>query len=395
MTSIIEGYEYDIFISYRLSDSLSRIIRDYLIVELLKKEVDPIYRSYYDSTTSPEAFYYLLEGQKSFRKRDFTHASEMFHKMIEIDSTNVLAMLGLIPSYGNQGYLTEARKWSQKAYENSMNSTRIEKLYVEGMHAFYFGTPFEVIKHHRQMLEIDDQLTIAYYHIGLSYIELEQYDKAIPELEKVFEISEKWGSEIMWSFNYTALGLSYHKTGQFRKEEKLYKKAEKVFTDDIHIICRQAILALVRGRTKQADEYLARFESHRRNLGVSEASIQSELGYTYTEGGKLDKAEEHYRNTLVLEPQSPVRMNNLAYLLIEKELNLDEGMDLIEKALQHRPDNSYFLHTKGLGLYKQGKYQEALEILQKSWDLRMEHARYNHEASLHLEDAKKTVASMR
>jgi hypothetical protein len=53
------------------------------------------------------------------------------------------------------------------------------------------------------------------------------------------------------------------------------------------------------------------------------------------------------------------------------------------------------LHTKGWGLYKQGKYQEALEILQKSWDLRMKNAIYDHEAFLHLEAAKKAVAGQK
>jgi hypothetical protein len=44
-----------------------------------------------------------------------------------------------------------------------------------------------------------------------------------------------------------------------------------------------------------------------------------------------------------------------------------------------------------LGLYKQGKYKEAKDILQKSWDLRREKAIYNHEVYLHLEAAKKAV----
>ena len=377
-----------------LSDSLSRIIRDYLIVELLKKEVEPIFRSYFESTTSPEAFYYLLEGQKSFRKRDFTHASEMYLKVLEIDSTHVLAMVSLGVAYGNQGNFAEGRKWILKAYEYSKNSPRIEKLAVEGMHAFYYGTPIEVIKYHRQQLEIDDQNTMALYHIGLSYIQLEQYDKAIPELEKALEIADKWDSQVLWSYNYTALGGAYHKTGQFSKEQRLYKKAEKVFPDDIPIIRRQAILALVRGKTKQAEEYLSKYESIIRNLGASEASIQSGLGNIFTEAGKLEKAEEHYRNSLVLEPQSPIRMNNLAYLLIEKDLNLDEGMELVEKALELRPDNSYFLHTKGLGLYKLGNYPDALDILQQSWDLRMKGEGYSHEVFQSLEKAKKAVARL-
>jgi hypothetical protein len=59
------------------------------------------------------------------------------------------------------------------------------------------------------------------------------------------------------------------------------------------------------------------------------------------------------------------------------------------------PDNYSYLHCKGWGLYKQGKYQEALDILQRSWDLRREKARYNHEAFLHLEAAKKAVAGQK
>jgi tetratricopeptide (TPR) repeat protein len=51
-------------------------------------------------------------------------------------------------------------------------------------------------------------------------------------------------------------------------------------------------------------------------------------------------------------------------------------MDLIQKALTIQPDNMNFLWTKGRSLYKQGKYEEALQVLyqvQKSsgpvWEL--------------------------
>ena len=88
-------------------------------------------------------------------------------------------------------------------------------------------------------------------------------------------------------------------------------------------------------------------------------------------------------------------MNNLAYFLIDKDRNIDEGLELVDKALKLSPDNYNYLHTKGWGLYKQGKYKEALDILQKSWDLRREKAIYDHEAFLHLEAAKKAVASQK
>ena len=107
------------------------------------------------------------------------------------------------------------------------------------------------------------------------------------------------------------------------------------------------------------------------------------------------KQRNIYRKALSVEPENPVKMNNLAYFLIDKDRNIKEGLELADKALGINPDNYVVLDSKGWGLYKQGKYQEALEILQKSWDIRREKAIYNHEAFLHLEAAKKAVANQK
>ena len=112
----------------------------------------------------------------------------------------------------------------------------------------------------------------------------------------------------------------------------------------------------------------------------------------YSQAGILDKAEEYYRQALSIEPDSAARLNSLAYFLISKDRNFKEGLELANKALEINPDNYDALDSKGWGLFKQGNYQEALEILQKSWDIRREKAVYNHTAFLHLEAAKKAIA---
>jgi Tfp pilus assembly protein PilF len=65
---------------------------------------------------------------------------------------------------------------------------------------------------------------------------------------------------------------------------------------------------------------------------------------------------------------------------------------LVEKALKLNPDNWAILDTKGWGLYKQGKYHEALKLLQKADSLKPFYSQgiYNH-----LEEAKKAVASQK
>jgi TolB-like protein len=61
----IEGSPENILL---LSDSLSRIIRDYLIVELLKKEVDPITEAILNRQHLPKLFIIYWKGKNHFGK---------------------------------------------------------------------------------------------------------------------------------------------------------------------------------------------------------------------------------------------------------------------------------------------------------------------------------------
>lgn len=126
------------------------------------------------------------------------------------------------------------------------------------------------------------------------------------------------------------------------------------------------------GDTIEANRYIEKYVTISKKRSAFGADIRKNLVWIYTEGGVLDKAETILRETLSLESENPIRINSLAYFLINEERNIKEGLELADIALKLRPDNYNFLHTKGWGLYKQGKYQEALEILQKSWNIRRE-----------------------
>jgi Flp pilus assembly protein TadD len=54
----------------------------------------------------------------------------------------------------------------------------------------------------------------------------------------------------------------------------------------------------------------------------SEAAIQNGLALIYDEAGLFDKAEEYYRQALILEPENPLRMYYLAWFLIDKDRNV-------------------------------------------------------------------------
>jgi tetratricopeptide (TPR) repeat protein len=377
-----------------LIDSLSVMVKDFLIISMLKSGISNEARKI-TSTFSPKAYRYFVDGRNSLYLFDFNTAKNMFHKALAIDSNFNAAIFYISGAYQELGMYELGKKWCLKAYGNRDSMPLLQKYYANWLYARFFGSPYDEIKYLRQLQEIDDQVPFAYYEVGNGYSNLSQYGKAIPEYERTLEIYDKWDLIPPWIYMYLNLGLAYHKTGQYKKEKNLYKKAEQYFPNNPYLIYRQAVLVLSEGKTNDTNNYIEKYISVRKEESASEASIASSLGEGYSEAGILDKAEEYYRQALSLEPENPVRMNNLAYFLIDRDRNIPEGMELIDKALKWSTDIYYMLHTKGWGLYKQGKYQEALEILQKSWDLRREKAIYDHEAFLHLEAAKKAVSGMK
>jgi len=381
-----------------LTDSLTVMVRDYLIVTMLKKGIPTISNEKafgHVSTNSPEAFRYYIEGVNIFGNRDYHNAIELFYRAIEIDPDFLAPKLWLPNSFGNQGLYEEARRWAKIVNENKDNLSRQERMRAEFIYANYFETPDDAIRSLRQMREIDNQSPMVCYLLGSQYAGLGQYEKAISEYERALEIYKKWGIKPAWTPNYTALGAVYQKTGQYKKERKLYKRAERDFPDDHLIIRRQAILELSDGKTKKANEYIDKYQSIRRGNGDSEGVITTNLALMYEEAEIPDMAEKYFREALSMQPELTVRLYNLARFLIDTDRDINEGLQLVDKALNINPDNYNFTDCKGWGLYKQGKYSEALEILQKSWDLRIEKAVYDHKAFLHLEAAKKAVAGQK
>ncbi|MCJ7450081.1 MAG: tetratricopeptide repeat protein [Bacteroidales bacterium] len=388
----IDGTSYDIL---HIIDSLAVMVKNSLILSKLERELPRDLQNvqYHPQTNSSEAYRCYLYGENARRRRDFPTARNMFTQAIAIDSNFTLATLKLSVACMNQGLYEESREWLLKAYAKRDQVPLRLKILLNENYAFFFETPFEVINYLRQLLEIDEMFPGTYYDIGLSYIEMFQYDKAIPALEKSLEIYNKLDSKPWWVYNYTLLGESYHKTGQYKKEKKLYRKADKDFPDNPLIIYLKAILSLTEGDTTAAKEYLEEYISISKEDASSEEFVTIGPAQFYTEVGNPGKAEEYLRQKYISEPDNAYRIYDLAWFLIDKDRDIEGGLKLIDKALELRPDLQWcLLDCKGWGLYKQGKYEEALKILEKCWDIRVY---YQHKIYLHLQEAKKAVASQR
>jgi Tfp pilus assembly protein PilF len=145
------------------------------------------------------------------------------------------------------------------------------------------------------------------------------------------------------------------------------------------------------GDTASANLYIGKYIGGLKKLSFKEADIAYNMGDLYSAAAMNDEAEKFYRQALSLTSSKTIVQGNLAWFLIDKDRNIDEGLELIDKVLQANPDaSSAVLDTKGWGLYKKGKYKEALVFLEKARD---RSPRFYHDAWKHIEAVKKAIAN--
>jgi tetratricopeptide (TPR) repeat protein len=229
-----------------------------------------------------------------------------------------------------------------------------------------------------------------WFMLGSVYYHQDQYENAVIYFEKVLDIHKKWGTLYRFPFLYFRLGKSYHQLNNHKREKEVYELGLSALPDYPTIISYQATCALSKDDQIKADNLITKYRFIRKNISLwPESRILSGVGYIFLRTKLFEEAETYFRQALELDPRHPERMYDLAWFLINNDIDVNEGVNLIEKALEFDPEDPYYLDTKGWGLYKQGRYGEALRFLNESWDFK---SAYEHEFYQHIQAAEKALA---
>ena len=106
-------------------------------------------------------------------------------------------------------------------------------------------------------------------------------------------------------------------------------------------------------------------------------------GICYERSKQWTKAETDFKKALELFPDQPHVLNYLGYSWIDQGVNLDEGMRMIRRAVEQRPDDGYIVDSLGWAYYRIDEYDEAVKHLERAVELKPEDPTIND----HLGDA--------
>jgi tetratricopeptide (TPR) repeat protein len=89
-------------------------------------------------------------------------------------------------------------------------------------------------------------------------------------------------------------------------------------------------------------------------------------GVMYERMKKIDLFEAEFRKVLKVDPESAAALNYIGYVLADKNMRLDEALNLITKALELAPENGAYLDSLGWVYFRMGRLAEAEENLRKA-----------------------------
>ncbi len=180
---------------------------------------------------------------------------------------------------------------------------------------------------------------VSQLQLGLNLADLDRRDEAIRQLQALVEENP----EDMRG--YLALGGVYASKEDYAGAAKVYDKAVE------------------RLESKK-------FSMPRDPRTTANWNIYYQRGIAYERLKEWPKAEPNFRKALELFPNQPQVMNYLGYSWIDMNMNLEEGMDLIRKAVELRPSDGYIVDSLGWAHYRLGEYDDAVRELERAVSLK-------------------------
>lgn len=243
---------------------------------------------------------------------------------------------------------------------------------TEGLAEFFMET--SSLLYGRQMEETSlVYLNLALYlRADLSYAQFllasvqenrGMYEEAIPYFEMMHPEDPFYGEAQM------AIARDYYKIGEKSKAKQFLEARLRVKENDLDALGMLADFALQEKNFDKAADYYSQL------LEVSDEKNPDRWGWYFARGISLErlnkwkKAEPDFMKALELKPNHPEVLNYLAYTWVTQGVNLEKARDMLNTALEARPNDAHIIDSYGWVLFTLGQYEEALSYMERANEL--------------------------
>jgi tetratricopeptide (TPR) repeat protein len=200
----------------------------------------------------------------------------------------------------------------------------------------------------------------AWLMVAGLYEQFQMVPKAVEALSKIGK-----NSPLYWQARLRVAALD----AQQEKFEQAVSRLRTLVAEKPDRIDAALTLAdLLRGKEKYSDAVQAYDTAimRIRNLEERHWSVFFGRGIVLERTKQWPKAEADMKKALELSPEQPHVLNYLGYSWIDQGLHLEEGMKMLQRATELRPDDGAITDSVGWAFYRVGQYDKAVEWLERA-----------------------------
>jgi hypothetical protein len=202
-------------------------------------------------------------------------------------------------------------------------------------------------------------------HLVENYYENKNYDSAK-------EVLKKFNDENDVFYWYKLKKLSQIIAKQQSSEQALSFIEEK-FTDilnpSVKVTFDMGNIYKNNGKFEKSIEIYSIVLNQLDEKSDSYAEILYRRGGSFERIGEHSKSDDDLLKSLSIKPNNPYVMNYLAYSWLERKHNIDEAIDMLEKAYQQRKNDPYIIDSIGWGYYLIEDFINAEKFLKRAVEL--------------------------
>ncbi len=255
---------------------------------------------------------------------------------------------------------------------NEQASAKAVSHYLMGLIHDWNGETDEAISQYMKAHDIDPTSYAIHIKLGGDYAHLGKIKESIAELNKAVALNPR---ELQAHY---LLALVYSSQQNFDKAAGEYEIILQHFSKvDPHNVEILNYLGQLYYSQRNYNKAIAQFKSIL-DIESKNADVMFMLGSVYLDMNNRSSAMEYFKKTVATDPRHEGGLNSLGYMYAEDGINLDEALNLVNKALELSPDNGAYLDSLGWVYYKKGMYQKALDSLMKAVTLYKDPLIYEH-----------------
>ena len=221
----------------------------------------------------------------------------------------------------------------------------------------------ETFKKSNFYLQISNYLNSKFYFnqslIAENYYLNQNYDLARKVLQRIDKSDE--------IYNWYRI----KKIGQIIEEESGDKKSlefvevnfNKIKSPNLKILYDMGNIYKKFKKYEKSITYYSLVLSEIDNTSITYADILYRRGGSYERIGNFDLSDSDLKKSLEIYPEEPFVLNYLAYSWLERKFNIEEAIDMLNRAYEQEKDNPYIIDSVGWGYYLIGDYVNAEKYL--------------------------------